>query len=132
MFKINTSDISPIIVEIEGNEYPLAAKTVEVLDKLRAAQESCTGMMQHNLWLAELRVLLGSTAIEKLFVNGAKENVDRLQRIHAGVVNAFEHHSMNTEKQIAETRMAMIDDLLRFLGDFANKVEAIAGTNGNG
>lgn len=132
MFKIDTTDIAPIIVEIEGNEYPIAAKTVEVLDKLKAAQEACDGLMQHHLWLAELRVLMGSAAVETLFTNGAKENVDRLYRIHAGVVNAFEHHAVNTEKQIAETRMDMINGLLGFLGDFVTKVEAIAGTNGNG
>lgn len=126
MTKIDTSTIVPIIVEIDGEEFPVASKTIETADKLIAAQESAEGLAAYHLWLAELRVLLGSNAVEKLFHSGSKENIDRIHRIHAGVLQAFEHHAIQTEMQIMDTRTEMVDKLTGFLSSFVSKLEELS------
>lgn len=125
MYKIDTTDIAPIIVEIDGMEHPVASKTVETVDKLLAAQRSCEGLPEYQLWLAELRVLLGKKAVETLFCSGEKENIDRIHRIHAGVVNAFEYHAAKTEAQIMESRTELVEGLLNMLSNVADKLEKL-------
>lgn len=110
------TDISSIIVEIEGNEYPIAEKTVETADKLIDAQKRCAGQPQYKMWMAELEVLLGKPAISALFSRGKKENIDRMQRIHAGVVNAFEYNAAAVADEQAKQQMeqvAPINDLIQ-------------------
>ena len=49
--------------------------------------------------MAELRILLGRRAMKKLFTAGEKENLDRMQRIHDGVLRAFEHNAAQIEEE---------------------------------
>jgi hypothetical protein len=102
------TDISSITVEIEGNEYAVAEKTVETADKLIDAQKRCVGQPQYKMWLAELEVLLGKPAISALFSRGKKENIDRMQRIHAGVVNAFEYNASAVAEEHAKQQLEQV------------------------
>lgn len=115
MAYINT-DIEKVIVEIEDREYPVAEKTVAIADKLEEAAKKCTGMPEYKLWLAELEILLGKAAVRELFKGGKGENIDRMHRIHAGVMRAFDHNAENLREQEAERQrelMAPLADLLR-------------------
>ena len=114
---INT-EIEKVVVEIEEKEYPVAEKTIETADKLAEAAKKCTGQPEYKLWLAELEVLIGKNAVRELFNGGKKENIDRIQRIHAGVRRAFEHnadslHEEETARQ--QELLAPLTELLRQL-----------------
>ena len=37
--------------------------------------------------------------MKKLFTDGEKENLDRMQRIHDGVLRAFEHNAAQIEEE---------------------------------
>ena len=115
MNRIDT-DISPITVEIEDREYPVAEKTVAIAEQLLAAQKRLDGEPVYKLWLAELDVLLGKPATRELFPNGKDENIDRLQRIHAGVLRAFDHNAELLQDQETERqreKLAYMSDVLR-------------------
>lgn len=114
---INT-EIDRVIVEIEEKEYPVTEKNVETADKLAEAAKRCTGQPEYKLWLAELEVLLGKNAVRELFCNGKKENIDRIQRIHAGVLRAFEHNAdalQEEETARQQELLAPLTELLRQL-----------------
>lgn len=117
MEKIGT-DIAPVTVEIEGAEYAVAAHTVAVEEAILAAQHRCEGKPAYRLWLAELEILLGRGAVRRLFRAGRQENVDRLQRIHAGVCRAFERNGDAVVQEQSERR-AML------LGEYADALAPI-------
>lgn len=83
------TETDAIIVEIDGEDYPLAERTVAVADALLNAARRCRGKPEYRLWLEELRILLGKAAVDRLFSDGRAENLDRMERIHAGVRDAF-------------------------------------------
>lgn len=116
--QINT-DIERVVVEIDGAEYEVAEKTAAVADKLIEAQVKCAGRAEYHLWLAELEILLGKTACKELFNLGKNENLDRLERIHAGVIEAFErnHDDLAAEKadRAAEQMAKLFAPLNEFL-----------------
>lgn len=123
MKKINT-DIAVLSVEIDGDIYPVAAKTAAIAEALGKADALCAAENQpeYKLWLARLEVLLGKQAMRRLFVSGKAENIDRIERIYAGVIEAFEYnHKAMVEEQtvrnadlIAEA-LAPVNELLRRL-----------------
>lgn len=119
MNRIDT-DVESIIVEIEGTDYPIAPKTIEIADKLFAIEADAKGKPAYKMWLAELRVLLGDAAVNELFHSGKAENVDRIQSIYIGVADAFNHHYNAIEEDSREkdlravaTALAPINELLR-------------------
>lgn len=121
MHVINT-EISDVIVEIEGEQYPVAPKTIATADALMTAAQKCKGQLEYKLWLAELEVLLGKEAVRKLFFAGKAENIDRLERIHAGVFAAFDenHNSLTSEQtqaaaDLIATSLSPVNELLRRL-----------------
>ena len=121
MIRIDT-DVPEIIVEIEDKEYPVAARTVEVMDKLAEAERANMGRPIYKLWLAELEILLGKAACKELFTAGRLENVDRVQMIYAGVAKAFRHTddavTAATREKDAEavaTALAPLNEMLRHL-----------------
>ena len=110
------TDIKAITVEIEEKEYPVAAKTVEIADRLAEAAKKCAGKPEYKLWLAELEVLLGKAAVKELFASGRRENIDRIQRIHAGVLRAFDYNAdalQEEETQRQQELIAPLTELLR-------------------
>lgn len=124
MERINT-EIMEVIVEIDGEEFAVAPKTVAVADQLHDVAKKHLGKPQYRLWMAELEVLLGRDAVKQLFHSGANENIDRLQRIHAGVVAAFDANSNALEAEQAERKaddmaalarnLAPLNELLKHL-----------------
>ena len=98
--RINTK-IERVNVEIDGKTYEVAEKTVSIAEKLRDAAMNCFGMPEYRLWLKEIEILLGTDAVEELFRDGNDENLDRMERIHDGVLSAFDYNSakMREERQ---------------------------------
>lgn len=121
MVRIDT-DVPEIIVEIEEKEYPLAPRTVEVMEKLQEAERANAGKPAYRLWLQELEILLGKEACRELFSSGRLENVDRLQMIYAGVARAFRHTedavtALDRERdaEAVATALAPMNEMLRHL-----------------
>ena len=115
---INT-EIDSVIVEIEEKEYLVAEKTVETADKLTEAAKKCMGQPEYKLWLAELEVLIGKNAVRELFNNGKKENIDRIQRIHAGVLRAFEHNADSLQQEETARQQELLAPLTELLRQLA-------------
>lgn len=101
--RINTK-IERVNVEIDGKTYEVAEKTVGIAEKLRDAETSCYGMPEYRLWLKDMEILLGADAVGALFPDGNDENLDRMERIHDGVISAFNYNSakMREERQRRE------------------------------
>ena len=129
---IDTSSITPIIAEIDGVDYPIAEKTIKVADALRNAQRDNEGKPEYKLWLANLEILLGKEAVERLFPNGHNENIDRIHRIHSGVFLALDFHAMATETQVAEGRAKILETVVAGLSKVADAVEKALGVNDSG
>ena len=115
---INT-EIDKVVVEIEEKEYPVAEKTIETADKLAEAAKKCTGQPEYKLWLAELEVLIGKNAVRELFNGGKKENIDRIQRIHAGVLRAFEHNAASLQEEETARQQELLAPLTELLRQLA-------------
>lgn len=113
------TDIKAITVEIEDKEYPVAAKTVEIADRLAEAAKKCAGQPEYKLWLAELEVLLGKTAVKELFASGRHENIDRIHRIHAGVMRAFDYNAAALQEEETERQRELIAPLTELLRQVA-------------
>ena len=103
------TEIRPVIVEIDGKEYDVAPKTVELLEKLRGVEDAAVkaGKMRHKMEMEQLELLLGRQAVRELFSSGKKENVDRVDAIYYGVLDAFDASSR--ERREARTD-AMADE----------------------
>lgn len=103
------TEIRPVIVEIDGKEYDVAPKTVELLEKLRGAEDAAVkaGKMRHEMEMEQLELLLGRQAVRELFKAGKNENVDRVDAIYYGVLEAFDASSR--ERREARTD-AMADE----------------------
>ena len=103
------TEIRPVIVEIDGKEYNVAPKTVELLEKLRGVEDAAVkaGKMRHEMEMEQLELLLGRQAVRELFSAGKRENVDRVDAIYYGVLDAFDASSR--ERREARTD-AMADE----------------------
>lgn len=115
MNHINT-EIDHVVVEIDEKEYPVAEKTIEVAEKLFDVAKRMEGQPVYKLWMAELEVLLGKPAVRELFPNGKKENIDRLLKIHAGVLEAFDYNAEAVEAEKLEKqqdKIAGVTDMLK-------------------
>lgn len=118
------TDVDRVLVEIEGAEYEVAPKTVAVADALIDAAARCDGKPEYRLWLAELEVLLGADAVRRLFSDGKRENIDRMQRIHAGVLEAFEYNSRTVQEQAAQRQREALEPMSDFLRQLAQALNA--------
>ena len=118
------TDVDRVLVEIEGAEYEVAPKTVAVADALIDAAARCDGKPEYRLWLAELEVLLGADAVRRLFPDGKRENIDRMQRIHAGVLEAFEYNSRAVQEQAAQRQREALEPMSDFLRQLAQALNA--------
>ena len=103
------TEIRPVIVEIDGKEHNVAPKTVELLEKLRGVEDAAVkaGKMRHEMEMEQLELLLGRQAVRGLFKAGKNENVDRVDAIYYGVLEAFDASSR--ERREARTD-AMADE----------------------
>ena len=83
---------TPVCVEIEGREYPLAPRTARLMEKLRRAEAAGLreGRPHHRVEMAQLSLLLGRKAVRELFPRGGGEDLDRLDAIYYGALSALE------------------------------------------
>ena len=110
-------------VEIEGKVYEVAAKTVDIAEKLREAGRRMIGQPEYKLWLAEMEIILGNAAVKELFNGGKKENIDRMLMIYSGVLEAFEYNAdkindAKLEKQ--QDKIAGVTDMIKQIIAAAN------------
>ena len=123
--RINT-EIDTIIVEIDGEEYPVAEKTVAVADALDAAAKKCVGKPEYLLWKAQLEVLLGKEAVKRLFASGQNENIDRMERIYQGVLQAFEANSKALEAELMNDKADVLAGISRSLAPLTELLKQVA------
>lgn len=109
------TDIERMSVEIEDEVYEVAEKTVAVADALIAAAEKNADKPNYKIWMADLEVLLGKDAVRKLFPGGKNENIDRMQRIHAGVLEAFDYNSRAMQDAQVERQREMLEPVNDFM-----------------
>ena len=102
---------TPMRVEIEGREYPLAPRTARLAEKLRRVEEAGLreGRPHHKVEMAQLSLLLGRRAARELFPRGGGEDLDRLDAIYYGVFAALEaparlHRAQHTRALAEELR----------------------------
>lgn len=109
------TEIRPVIVEIDGKEYNVAPKTVELLEKLRGVEDAAVkaGKMRHEMEMEQLELLLGRQAVRELFSAGKRENVDRVDAIYYGVLEAFDASS----RERREARTDAMADEFRAIAD---------------
>ena len=109
------TDIERMSVEIEDEVYEVAEKTVAVADALIAAAEKNADKPNYKIWMADLEVLLGKDAVRKLFPGGKNENIDRMQRIHAGVLDAFDYNARAMQDAQVERQREMLEPVNDFM-----------------
>ncbi len=119
MTRIDT-DTPEVIVEIDGEEYTLAERTIETFEKLLSAERENIGKPSYKLWQAELEILLGKDACRRVFPDGKKTNLDRLQRIYVGVANAFNH----VQEELDEARRERLNSTVAPLTDMFRQLRA--------
>lgn len=102
------TQIRPVTVEIEGEDYRVYPKTVELLERMRRVEELAVqgGRMQHEMEIEQLKLLLGKQAVRRLFGGGRKLNVDRVDAIYFGVLDAFDAHSRRLREERSEALAA--------------------------
>lgn len=120
------TDIDQVRVEIDGDEYAVAEKTIATAEALSDAAQRCDGKPQYRLWLAELEVLLGADAVRKLFHDGKRENIDRIQRIHAGVWDAFDKNGRDVLERKAQLQCAQLAPMTDYLRQLESVLRADA------
>ena len=122
------SEMPRRFIDIDGKEYPIADKTIAVIEKLADVEQSLKDKPAYKLALAELEILLGKAAVKELFNSGKNENVDRILTIWAGVAVEFD----KTFKQLRETpreeraeavatALSPVNELLRNLSKIGNQ-----------
>ena len=123
---INT-EVQTATVEIEDTEYTIAPRTIETMEKLIDIENTNQRQPKWVLWRLELEVLLGKTACRKLFHDGKKENLDRMERIYNDVSEEFNRASnaitTETQEQAAQVisdALAPVNELLKRLSDYEN------------
>ncbi len=124
MISIDTT-IEPTVVEIDGEEYEVAARTVEICDKLNEAIKKCMGKPEYRLKLMQLEILLGKTAFRKLFPHPERENVDRLDSIYKGVSQAFTAHEEALEGSDIERQVERMRTALGPLSELMQGIKAV-------
>ena len=126
--RINTK-IERVNVEIDGKTYEVAEKTVGIAEKLRDAAMSCYGMPEYRLWLKEMEILLGADAVETLFPDGKDENIDRMERIHDGVISAFNYNSIKMREERQRKDQEPIEAVRGMYRQIEKTIQAADGAN---
>ena len=121
--------IDSVRVEIEGRVYALAEKTIAVAEALRRVRRKYRDTPGYRLWLAELRVLLGKRTVKKLFTDGERENLDRMQRIHDGVLSAFDYNANKLREDRIRREQEPIESVRGLYRQIEKTIQAADGAN---
>lgn len=117
------TDVKRIVVEIDGEEYELAPKTIEVSDRLVEIEERCKGKPEYKMWQEELKLLLGDDAVAKIFKDGKRENLDRMKAIYLGVANAFNLQGDEMDREYRENQFRNINGNIAPLNELLKLVK---------
>lgn len=112
------TEVKRIIVEIDGEEYELAPKTIEISDRLVEVEDKLKGKPLYRLWQEELKLLLGEDAVKKIFKNGKKENLDRMKAIYLGVAEAFNMQGDELDREYRQTKFESINSSIAPMNKF--------------
>lgn len=123
------TEINPIVVEIEDKEYEVAPRTVEVAEKLKRAEETAIKdkKPEFSLWLAQLEILLGRAAVKELFPGGKGENLDRMEAIYYGVLNAFDYNGREARDARTEETVEQAKEISEALKPLAELMAMLGG-----
>lgn len=120
------AEILPVSVEIDGATYPVATKTIAAAARLaRAAAQP--DRPKYQVWLEQLRIVLGPEPVKTLFPGGKAENLDRMEHIHAEVMTAFDFNATRLRKEREKAELDHLHDLADTLSTIAGKVQEIHG-----
>ena len=107
------TDIAEVAVEIEGKEYVLTQRTVDVVKKLDSHKDDSP---EYRMWLYRLSLVLGDDAVATLFPMGDRENLDRMRMIYLGVMRAFNYHvDGEAGPDFMNTRLEPIADVINLI-----------------
>ena len=126
--RINTK-IERVNVEIDGKTYEVAEKTVGIAEKLRDAAMNCYGMPEYRLWMKEIEILLGADAVDTLFPDGNDENLDRMERIHDGVLSAFDYNANKLREDRMRKQQEPIEAVRGMYRQIEKTIDAAEGAN---
>lgn len=126
--RINTK-IERVNVEIDGKTYEVAEKTVSIAEKLRDAAINCYGLPEYRMWLKEMEILLGTDAVEELFRDGNDENLDRMERIHDGVLSAFDYNSAKMREEHLRRQQEPLEPVRGLYRQIEKTFQAADGAN---
>lgn len=128
------TEIRPVVVEIDDKEYPVAAKTVDIAEKLQKAETAAgkVNKLAFVLWREHLEILLGRAAVKELFPGGNAENLDRMEAIYYGVMDAFnyngrEQRDARREASVSEVRE--IAEALKPVGELLSLLKGAPAAN---
>lgn len=117
------TDVKRIVVEIDGEEYELAPKTIEISDELVEIEEKFKGKAEYRMWQAELKLLLGEEAMQKIFKDGKQENLDRMKAIYLGVAGAFNMQGDDMDREYRENQFRNINGNIAPLNELLKLVK---------
>ncbi len=127
---IDTSILQHVIVEIEGNEYPVAEKSIAVCEKvdaiIRDAFAKNAGTLTPEKMMEAVGILLGKDAQKALFPNGKQENYDRICLIYNGVREAFDYNTNKISQAEQEKQLEAPMDKIK---ELSKAVESISNLN---
>ncbi|MEG1516424.1 MAG: hypothetical protein RSD95_16165 [Clostridia bacterium] len=110
------TQVKRVTVEIEGNHYEVEPKTVAVAQRLQKAAQSAEGVKaQYQLWIDHLTILLGKAAVKRLFPAGKSENLDRMEMIYTGVMEAFNDGAREARDARNARVMTAVEDMKKQL-----------------
>ena len=112
------TEVKRIVVEIDGEEYELAPKTIEISDRLVEVEDKLKGKPLYRLWQEELKLLLGEDAVKKIFKDGKKENLDRMKAIYLGVAEAFNMQGDELDREYRANKFESINDSIAPMNKF--------------
>ena len=105
------TEVRNVIVTIDGEDYPVRARTEETEELLREHDRRAATATQYESDITLLEILLGKDAVKKLFPNGKKESLLRLHKIARGVIDAYEYEMNEMEKAEIEKQLAQWEEV---------------------
>lgn len=123
------TEIKPVVVVIEDKEYAVTMKTVEAAERLQKAEKAAVDgkQAQFELWKAQLEILLGRPAVRDLFPGGKAENLDRMEAIYYGVMDAFDYNGREAREARAEASTADVKAMAEALKPLADLLTLVNG-----
>ncbi|MDO4547542.1 MAG: hypothetical protein Q4D04_05565 [Clostridia bacterium] len=124
--RIDTT-VKRVAVEIEGNLYEVEPKTVATAERLKQAEHSAEGeKARYQLWLDQLGILLGKAAVKRLFPAGKNENLDRMELIYLGVMDAFDAGARQAREARNQQAVKAIEDMEKQLRPLRELLESVS------